>query len=75
MNHLEILIRILVYVMLRFKSGHRLSRKEKSDLLSGLYKLSVHFFSGYTNDKLGTSWMEISTHDNLCISDQADTQD
>ena len=73
--HLEILIRFLFYVVSRFQAGHRLSPDEKSDILVGLYKLGVHFFSRYTNDKLGTQWMEVPARDNLCLSDKPHTKD
>ena len=72
-THIEILIRLSVYVLTRFQAGHRLSADEKRTILSGLYKLTLHFFSGYINDddELGTSWMEVHAHNNLCLSDKA----
>lgn len=72
-THIEILLRLIIYVFTRFQLGQRMTPKEKQDLLSGLYKLSVDFFSKYMlneTSELGAKWMEISSHDNLCISDE-----
>ena len=75
-THIEILIRLIVYVFTRFQMGQRFTPKEKQELLSGLYKLSVDFFSKYMlNDELGSKWMEISTRDNICISDETYIED
>ena len=55
--------------------GQRFTPREKQELLSGLYKLSVDFFSRYMlNDKLGSKWVEISSRDNFCISDSPYTE-
>ena len=75
-THIEILIRLIVYVFTRFQMGQRFTPKEKQELLSGLYKLSVDFFSKYMlNDELGSKWMEISTRDNICISNETYIED
>ena len=75
-THIEILLRLIVYVFTRFQLGQRFTPKEKQDLLSGLYKLSVDFFSKYMlNDELGSKWMEISTRDNICISNETYIED
>jgi len=72
-HHFEILIKLFIYVLYKFKSGKRFSVSEKGYLLSGLYTLGVDFFSQYIPNEareLGTSRMEISTYDNLCLSDK-----
>ena len=75
-THIEILIRLIVYVFTRYQMGQRLTPKEKHELISGLYKLSVDFFSKYMlNDELGSKWMEISTRDNICISNETYIED
>ena len=77
-THLEILIRLFIHVLAKFKSGKKFSIDEKSQLLYGLYTLGVDFFSkSILNERseLGTSWLEISTHDNLCLSDKPYTED
>ena len=76
-THIEILLRLIGYVFTRFQLGQRFTPKEKQDLLSGLYKLSVDFFSKYMlneTSELGSKWMEISSHDNFCISDSPYTE-
>ena len=75
-THIEILLRLIVYVFTRYQMGQRLTPKEKHELISGLYKLSVDFFSKYMlNDELGSKWMEISTRDNICISNETYIED
>jgi hypothetical protein len=75
-THIEILLRLIIYVFARFQLGQRFTSREKHELLSGLYKLSVDFFSKYMlNDELGSKWVEISTHDNICISDETYIED
>lgn len=77
-HHFEILIKLLIYVLSKFKTGKRFSISEKSHLLSGLYTLGVDFFSQYIPNEtreLGTSRVEISTLDNLCISEKPYTED
>ena len=74
-THIEILLRLIIYVFTRFQLGQRMTPREKQDLLSGLYKLSVDFFSRYMlNDELGSKWVEISSRDNFCISDSPYTE-
>jgi len=72
-THLEILIRLFIHVLAKFKSGRKFTFDEKYQLLGGLYNLGVDFFSksilNETN-QLGSSWMEISTHNNICLSDK-----
>ena len=78
MNHLHILIRLVIYVLSKFKSGKRFSIDEKSKLLSGLYTLGVDFFSRCIPDdenKLGTSWLAVSAHDNLCLPEKPYNED
>lgn len=77
-THIEILIRLIVYVFTRFQMGQRFTPHEKQELLSGLYKLSVDFFSKYMlneTSELGSKWVEISSHNNFCISDSPYTED
>ena len=74
-THIEILIRLIVYVFTRFQMGQRFTTREKQELLLGLYKLSVDFFSKYMlNDELGSKRVEISSRDNFCISDSPYTE-
>ena len=76
-THIEILIRLIIYVFTRFQMGQRFTTNEKQELLSGLYKLSVDFFSRYMlneTSELGSKWMEISSRDNFCISDSPYTE-
>lgn len=78
MNHLHILIRLVIYVLAKFKSGKRFSIDEKSKLLSGLYTLGVDFFSRCIPDdenKLGASWLAVSAHDNLCLPEKPYNED
>ena len=74
-THIEILIRLIVYVFTRFQMGQRFTPCEKQELLSGLYKLSVDFLSRYMlNDELGSKRVEISSRNNFCISDSPYTE-
>ena len=77
-THLEILIRLFIYVLAKFKSGKKFSIDEKYQLLGGLYTLGVDFFSkSILNDekKLGSSWVAISTYDNLCLPEKPYNED
>jgi hypothetical protein len=82
MNHLHILIKLVIYVLSKFKSGKRFSVDEKSKLLSGLYTLGFDFFSRCIPDddddeenKLGASWLAVSAHDNLCLPEKPHNED
>ena len=76
MTHIEILIRLLVYVFCRYQTGYRMSPREKQDVLQGMYSLFVDFFSTYiSNDKLGPTRLEISSRDNLCVPIEPESQD
>ena len=51
------------------QSGQKLTHQEKNDILIGLSKLAVDFFSKYiSNDELGSEWMEVPPRNNICIS-------
>ena len=78
MNHLHILIKLFIHVLSKFKTGKKFTIDEKYQLLGGLYNLGVDFFSkSILNDenKLGISWMAISTHDNLCLPGEPYNED
>ena len=56
---------------MRLQTGQRLTINEKQDILVGLSKLAVDFFSKYiTNDELGSEWMEVSPCNNICLSNE-----
>ena len=56
---------------MRLQNGQRLTINEKQDILVGLSKLAVDFFSKYiTNDEMGSEWVEVSTHNNICLSSE-----
>ena len=76
-THLEILIRLFIHVLAKFKTGKKFSIDEKYQLLGGLYNLGVDFFSKsiLNENKLGSSWMAISTHDNLCLPGEPYNED
>jgi hypothetical protein len=68
-THIQVLIRLMVYLFTRIQAGQKLTFQEKNDILVGLSKLAVDFFSTYiTNDELGKERMEVSPHNNLCLS-------
>lgn len=68
-QYIQVLLRIFVYVIQRYQSGDKLSKKEKKVLLAGLCTLCTQFFSTYiSNVQLGETWLEISARDNLCVS-------
>jgi len=68
-THIQVLIRLIVYIFTRIQSGQKLTFQEKNDILIGLSKLAVDFFSKYiSNDELGSERMEVPPHNNICIS-------
>jgi hypothetical protein len=68
-THIQVLIRLMVYLFTRIQAGQKLTFQEKNDILVGLSKLAVDFFSTYiTNDELGKERMEVSPRNNLCLS-------
>jgi hypothetical protein len=73
--YLQVIIRVFVYVLLLYQSGHRFTVQEKVNLLEGLYSLSTQFFSEYkvNESKLGSSRVEISARSDLCLSNEPDS--
>ena len=68
-THIQVLLRLMVYLFTRLQAGQKLTFREKNDILVGISKLVVDFFSKYiTNDQLGSEWMEVPTRDNIRIS-------
>jgi hypothetical protein len=58
----------MMYLFTRIQSGQKLTFQEKNEILVGLSKLAVDFFSKYiTNDELGSERMEVPPRDNLCL--------
>jgi hypothetical protein len=75
-THIQVLLRLIVYLFTRIQSGQKLTFQEKNDILVGLSKLAVDFFSKYiTNDELGSERVEVPPRNNLCISRTPFTED
>jgi len=68
-THVQVLLRLMMYLFTRIQSGQKLTFQEKNEILVGLSKLAVDFFSKYiTNDELGSERMEVPPRNNLCLS-------
>ena len=61
-KHFGVLIKVFMYVVYRYQIGNRLSKREKYQLITGLFALFSDFFSRYTvnESKLGKTGMEVS---------------
>jgi hypothetical protein len=75
--HVQILIKLIFYVFTRYQAGYKMSPREKSQMLNGLYVLAVDFFSRYISNEseLGAKWMEVSPRNNICLSDEPHVED
>ena len=60
-SHFGVLIKVFLYVVYRYQIGNKLSKREKYQLIMGLFSLFSDFFSRYTVDdsKLGKTRMEV----------------
>jgi hypothetical protein len=74
--YVHVLLRLFVYVMQRYQSGDKFSKREKVELLNGLSKLCTQFFSTYISDvELGQTRMEISARGDVCVPEQPRLED
>jgi hypothetical protein len=76
-KHFGILIKVFVYVMFRYQSGRKLSKREKKELLFGLYALGSDFFSRYIvhDNQLGTTRVEVPALCDVCVPGESLTED
>ena len=73
MNHLQILLKMFLYILSRVQLGQKLSPDEKMQILNGMYWLAMDFFSRLlVNDsgKMGSPDVEISPCSNFYISEK-----
>ncbi len=63
----ELMFKILAYLLFRIRTGTRLSLQEKKQLLEGILHVGNEFLLECKNGSMGTSRMEISSRDNLCL--------
>ena len=75
-THVQVLIRLMMYIFTRIQLGQKLSCNEKNEILVGLSKLAVDFFSKYiSDDELGAERVEVSPRNHLCLPSQTIFED